>query len=856
MEAFLLIKGCVNYIRSELPTTADEGEKLLAQHAMAWIRLCVSDRWLERIEDLTSPYEAWKKFKEHYQSRLVANSIDLQQQFFALRQGADQSVDGYMDLIMTKSRELKSLNAELPLRTVIAHVISTLSPAFSQARTSLKIQAPSLGCLDDLRDILLSVEADLKQQETQHRVGAPMAMVARRSDPGGASTDSESEGNPFQDKQCDHCGNMGHIAPFCVIRAQTRCPNQPLTCAEGFPKARPSKSGSRSHPKSVKSPSASLCHTVLSESPPAISSPSVPVHKYEWILDSGASDSLTREKGILHNYVAFKRPQKVVFGNNTSELAHGMGSTYLSTPHGSILLSKVLYVPKLVSNLLSLSTLVTRGYSLRVEAYTPDILILHQDKLVGSAGLQEGVYILHAHREFTAASVQVESTAMKWHRKLGHTNFGTLADMQRKGYLPGCTVLPAEFIETRQDEPCEPCAEGKMHRQRHPAREERAPHINFRVHSDIMGPLRTATATGAKYVLTLMDEASGFSLVRLLARKSDTLTELPVMLKTLATQGGQPIKRLRTDNGGEYMSLSMKEVLDSMGIWHEQSAAHTPEQNGMAERLNRTLMERTRTYLSESGLPPSLWGHALYHANHIRNSVLYAPTGQPPYLYFTGIDSKMDQFHPFGCDVQMHVPDDYRHKLQAKSVKGTHLGIVGQLNSGRYWVLVGKKIWASCDVQFFDDCLRHAQPTPSTTLDTDLSIQSEGDQSSAEQNVTPPPSTPSQPVQSVSLPPDGPSLDQSVSCLSQPISLHPQTTGDSSICAPPANSSAHEFDMEEDEELLQQESQPGEQPDETAYSNPLFQPEEIGEEEPPPTGSLTQLIGLDSAGNVDITKRW
>ena len=151
------------------------------------------------------------------------------------------------------------------------------------------------------------------------------------------------------------------------------------------------------------------------------------------------------------------------------------------------------------------------------------------------------------------------------------------------------------------------------------------------------------------------------------------------------------------------MSDELQAHMESMGIWAENTAAYTPEQNGMAERLNRTLMERTRTFLRESGLPLSLWGHAMHHANNVRNSVPYSPTKQPPFLYFTGVDPDLSQLHPFGCTAHVHVPAPKRHKLQPKSHKGRYLGTAGPLNSKNFWVLIDSKITVSCDVIFQDE---------------------------------------------------------------------------------------------------------------------------------------------------------
>ena len=548
----------------------------------------------------------------------------------------NQTADEYVDQIQAINDKLSALKAPIPESTLIGHIISSLNDNYGSAQPTLTLNAANY-TLDTLRSALRSLAP---KQQPQQQDSHPRALLSRQGSSGRERVEeaAPSTRNPWVDKICYHCGNQGHILPNCRLRCVKRSPNQPTNYAPGYPKSR---DGTLFSPPVMQCPEfASAPACLVATSTPTVSTPTP---TYEWVLDSGTSFSMAREKGVFCEYMPFRKARQVGFGNGSTDQAHGEGTIIIPTSHGNIYLSKVLYVPKLVSNLLSVSALVAQGYSsIHIEEKTTELLIFNKWRRVATASLQEGLYILNCYCKYVAHLTK-EPAIMRWHKKLGHPNFGTLAEMQRKGLLTGCRVGPSDLLKAREEETCEPCMEGKMHRVLHQPAGDRASHINFRVHSDIMGPLKTPTLSGARYVLTLIDEQSGFSMVQLLKQKSDTLTVLPTMLRQFATQGGRPVKRLRTDRGGEYMSTAMEAELQDLGIWHEKTAAYTPEQNGKAERLNRTLMERTRTYLSESALPPSLWGHALHHANHVRNTVPYAPTGQPPYLYFTGEDPDINQ---------------------------------------------------------------------------------------------------------------------------------------------------------------------------------------------------------------------
>ena len=609
-------------------------------------------------------------------------------------------MDDYLDSFLELNDQLKAVDAGLSTTTMVGRAIAGLNSQFQPTADFLEICAHTLD--------MISLRTALRAAARKRGRGQAAVANLARGDVGGQSpgpgvrsprgemqtwgreATSSSNRNPFEGVACNHCGNKGHIAAFCLLKGKRRadrkgCGVQPQSYAPGFPKEGVPSPKCIAKMPPVSPVSVRVPRRALPSKPTPALSPLQPASAYtggtnstlvadavqEWVLDSGASACMTMERGCIREYCPFQHPKQVHFGNGAVELALGEGKVMLDTGVGKMSLSSVLYVPALATNLISVSSLVKQMHSLHINGGTEQIVITAGGKVVGLAALQEGIYILsQSGVVHFAGAAMGESAAMRWHRQLGHTNFGTLADMQRKGWIPECSVRPAEFLEARDQEPCVPCSRGKMHRISHKLRQTRAAALNFRLHSDVMGPFRVKAVGGYQYVLTLTDEASGFSLVELLKAKSEVKVALPHLVKQFEVQGGAPVRRLRTDNGGEYMSTELISILEGRGIWLETTAAYTPEQNGLAERLNRTLMERARTFLSESALPLSIWGYSVHHANNIRNSVPYGPTGQPPFLYFTGVDPSMHQFHPFGSEVQMHVGDAKRHKLQPKSVGG------------------------------------------------------------------------------------------------------------------------------------------------------------------------------------------
>ena len=130
---------------------------------------------------------------------------------------------------------------------------------------------------------------------------------------------------------------------------------------------------------------------------------------------------------------------------------------------------------------------------------------------------------------------------------------------------------------------------------------------------------------------------------------------------------GKKLKCICTDNGGEYCG-PFDEYCKHQGIRHQKTPPKTPQLNGLAERMNRTLMERVRCLLSEAKLPNSFWGEALLTAVHVINlSPTVALQGDVPNKIWYGKDVSYDHLRVFDCKAFVHVPKHERSKLDSKT---------------------------------------------------------------------------------------------------------------------------------------------------------------------------------------------
>ena len=497
----------------------------------------------------------------------------------------------------------------------------------------------------------------------------------------------------YSQLKCHYCGKKGHIKRDCRRKKRE----------ESAPGAEGSSLMAASSFAAVASELAAISAEAGTHSAARVAASKTSGHKYsdEWILDSGASSHMTHDKSALQDFRSLKIASRITFGNGDQGMAEGKGDIVLHTPCGKATLRDVLYVPTLVTNLLSVSTAMDRGTDVKFDSIKHTVTLLQRGRAVLTATRRDNLFIVNRDKPaaHTALVATKESAAAQlWHRRFGHLSYDSLAKMARGSMVRGMDISPAAFLDAKQ-RVCEPCVLAKQQRKPFFASQSTATEPLECVHTDICGPITPATIKGERYFATFSDEATTLSITHLLKRKSDMESVLPKVLRLLETQIGKKVKAIRSDRGGEYISAATERYLAGRGIIHQRTAPYTPEQNGQAERMNRTLVERARAAILDHGLPRNLWGESVQAANYVRNRSIAAriPAGTPWKSAFN-VQPDVSHLRVFGCIAYVHRPRQRRKKLDNKAQKGIFVGYA--TDSKAYRVLVDGKIIESRDVTF------------------------------------------------------------------------------------------------------------------------------------------------------------
>jgi len=280
---------------------------------------------------------------------------------------------------------------------------------------------------------------------------------------------------------------------------------------------------------------------------------------------------------------------------------------------------------------------------------------------------------------------------LQWHLRLGHIGFGGIKQLA-KDQASWIKLSSTAIVE------CAACLQGKQ--TRHPSSKpaQRASNTLDRVHSDLCGPMTPQSLGGSKYYISFRDDATSWTELEPIKKISHPFGSIKNCFARWEVMHGVKLKAFRSDNGGEYTSHAFEEILASSGCKHEVSAAYSQEQNGVAERVNRTIVGRAKAMLYGDQLPLFLWAEAARTTVYIMNRTPTRSQTKTPYELWTGKPAQsLVQLQPFGCEIWHHVTKDLRRKREPNAIKAQLVGYEGR---NQYRVYCNHSIIITRDVDF------------------------------------------------------------------------------------------------------------------------------------------------------------
>ncbi|GKB34086.1 putative RNA-directed DNA polymerase [Tanacetum coccineum] len=414
-----------------------------------------------------------------------------------------------------------------------------------------------------------------------------------------------------------------------------------------------------------------------------------------WIIDSGANQHMTISTINMFGIVDVSDLSLTVgHPNGTLAKVKFVGNLKLNS---HVTLYDVLVVPEYCVSLLSVNKLLKDsklfvGFT-ESKCYIQDLV---HSQIVGTGSENGGLYLFDYDSPKSSMWSNIGNMSdvcyvskSLWHSRLGHPSDQSLDVLQ--GNL--------RFTKNSSKSPCDICHKAKQTREPFPLSEHKTTNIGDLVHLDLWGPYKVVSKDGFRYFLTIVDDYTRGVWIYLLKTKDEVFDLFTSFINHIQNQFKCSIKTVRSDNGTEFVNNKMALLFNNLGIVHQTSCAYTPQQNGIAERKHRHLLNVARSLLFQSGIPLSMWPECILTAAYLVNRLPL--NGKSPFELVYRVKPNLSHLRSFGCLCYSTVLNN-SDKFSSRSEKYVLIGFSSTKKAYKVYGLDSKVVFYSRDLKFYE----------------------------------------------------------------------------------------------------------------------------------------------------------
>ena len=674
----------VKFLDEDDESTKKAKKALLQEHAKndrkcrSQIIQRIDDNHLEYVKDSTTAHELWSSLTQAFQRTSITSQLYFRKKLLQLKfVPQKESLESHFLTFDKLIRELRGTGATVEENDSVCMLLLSMPKEFDSVVTAIETLTADKLTISFVKNRLMDEETKRagcnKNYVTEPSVAFNVSYNTSKSKKGQKKNSSSGGDSKFRFK-CYSCNQVGHKKSECPLKKE---------------------GGQQSH-------QARTANTVVNcsrdSSPEAFMFAAYTGHLETefWLLDSGATEHLVTEKVRLENVKVLEKPIMIKAAKSDSimcakEVGELCVNSCVNEKVIQIKISEVLSVPGLECNLLSVSKLEMKGF--RIVFENGKGIISKNDSILAVAERNyKNLYVLNFYAGGTYAHL-TESISL-WHKRLGHLNYKSIKVLSKQ-------VDNLKFkSEKAQLQVCSTCMEGKQTKLPHKQTRIRAKRALELVHSDVMGPISPISHDNKRYIVSFIDDFTHFTATYLMETKGEAFKFFKIYEAMATAHFGNKISRFRCDNGKEFLSNEMKTYFEERGIQNELTIRYTPEQNGVAERLNRTICERARCLLLSSSLAKTFWSEAVKTSVYLINrSPTSALGGKIPAVLWYGYAPNYLKLKIFGCVAYLRIPKELIDgKFDSRSIKCYMIGYCK--NGYLLWCPEERRMYSGKDVVF------------------------------------------------------------------------------------------------------------------------------------------------------------
>lgn len=421
--------------------------------------------------------------------------------------------------------------------------------------------------------------------------------------------------------------------------------------------------------------------------------------KNGWIFDSAASHHFCKDRSLFIDYRPLTENLSVAVEGITIPI-EGTGTIKLRFGEHTYRFTDVMYSPRLRRNLISGPQLDIKGA--KFSGGRGKVKVSRNSQTLFTAVLENGMYYLYPRvpdkiqkKVRFEASPTHTSEMVKWHRRFAHISPDLIENTSKQNCVRGLPRVKKGGFE------CETCRINKQKRVSFKSvKDIRSKGPLELLVMDVWGPAKVIGRKGEKYFLSVIDEYSRKAAIYPMTHKSDAFKIFKLHLTRAERFLGKKVKAIKTDNGKEFDNDHFKNFCEEQGIKPEFTNIYSPEQNGISERFNQTVLNGVRSILSESKLHRNFWPEAALYFTYTWNRICHKNQTKTPLELYGGFPPSVSHLKPFGTTAYVGVAKQLRSKFDARAKKGILIGYAFRTKGYRIWIPEEEKIIETINVSF------------------------------------------------------------------------------------------------------------------------------------------------------------